>query len=383
MATEQYYLSVYFDDRAKRWEDRLVFHDPLFESLTTGIIALKSLRLEERYGLVFQAPKAELKAFTKKAQEMDVKNHLGLQPAPKAIEFLKQIANEAGVTVVYEQKGDSRRDQKAVAAVVANLSESIWSPYRVHKMLFELTPIMNQIMPQGLFVWPTWEIADDVPILRVLTGCGDPYTAERIGSFAFFSTQRGMEWFTKQFKGQNFKPHNNQVFVSYFCDPSMAETCVGEISLNAPLDAWCAVLISYLTKMDFQKPLHVFDGVTELKKTIDKMVNDSLLAARPKLELWDHCKVDGKNVARIKVMVPKVDIKGPVPEIYKQFKSEPVQPTEILDISKLGLPYSNSQIITQPLAAESALAHKNEIVEVEVLVASDLSRNELRFQLMI
>jgi hypothetical protein len=108
-------------------------------------------------------------------------------------------------------------------------------------------PILNRSLKDlEIFVWPTIEYTDDIPILRLLSGPGDPYTAERLGSFAFFSTQRGMEWYSKQFGKTDFEPHSGMVFVSYFCDLSMKETPECKLSLNSTNQAWVDAILSHL-----------------------------------------------------------------------------------------------------------------------------------------
>lgn len=53
IATDMVYTSIYIDPEGK---DRLVVHTPYFESEVPGIVALKSLRLEDVEGCVIGAP---------------------------------------------------------------------------------------------------------------------------------------------------------------------------------------------------------------------------------------------------------------------------------------------------------------------------------------
>lgn len=123
----------------------------------------------------------------------------------------------------------------------------IWTPARVHKKLGEVVSLLNEKWEaDGVFFQPTVEKEDDVPILRVLLGPGDPYTAERLGSFAFFSTARGMEWYEKQFGATNFCPHEGQVFVTYFCDIKMAECEAVRLSLYDDNSAWASSITGCL-----------------------------------------------------------------------------------------------------------------------------------------
>jgi hypothetical protein len=104
---------------------------------------------------------------------------------------------------------------------------------------------LNESCPPGvqLFFHPTREKEDDVPILRVLTGPQDPYTAERLGSLAFFSTQRGMEWYTKQFGPADFAPGQGMVYVTYFDDAKLIEEPVLIFNLQEDALSWATRIL--------------------------------------------------------------------------------------------------------------------------------------------
>ena len=52
VANEQAFQSIYLDPKPSSWEGRIVFHDPIFEDEIPGVIALKSLEMENLIGLV-------------------------------------------------------------------------------------------------------------------------------------------------------------------------------------------------------------------------------------------------------------------------------------------------------------------------------------------
>jgi len=162
--------------------------------------------------------------------------------------FPSSYANQWGAKL-YKRLGGkwkSAAHGSYFARLEASYNRLIWTPTQVHEKLAEVVPALNEKMPKGIFLQATFEANDDVPVVRVLLGPNDPYTAERLGSFAFYSTARGMEWFVKQ-KGNPmppFEPHQGTVVVTYFCDvePHNGEVLVGQINLAASLEAWCSLL---------------------------------------------------------------------------------------------------------------------------------------------
>ena len=242
IATEEYFQSIYLNAKTKNIDDKIVFHRPLFESLTTGIICLKSLRLESCLGLVLQAPKSILKSFGEKILESDKDKSISKRPVGEIFEKLKNEALQSGIAIVYEQRPDL--ENTAAAIDLSEGNPRPWAPQKVHEKISEITPIINnKLKDLGIFCWPTVEYTDDVPILRILTGPMDPYSAERLGSFAFFSTQRGMEWYLKQFGKTEFEPHKHQVYVTYFCDLEKKETPECILSLTDKPEKWADALL--------------------------------------------------------------------------------------------------------------------------------------------
>lgn len=135
-----------------------------------------------------------------------------------------------------------------IRAALPNLSQQVllWTPTQVHLKLAAVIPLVNFKMPKGVFLQHTQEMQDDIPIVRVLLGVGDPYTAERLGSFAFFSTQRGMEWYAKQFGATDFVPHSGMVYITYFDDREHKEEPAGLFNLFQSDQEWASQLLTLL-----------------------------------------------------------------------------------------------------------------------------------------
>jgi hypothetical protein len=144
--------------------------------------------------------------------------------------------------------GQPNRPFGSVTSAIPNLALETyaWSPAKVHEKLSQVVPIANQQMPPGMFLQHTLEKDDDVPIIRLLSGNGDPYTAERLGSFAFFSTQRGMEWFIKLFGPVPFIPQSGMVYLTYFDDRSHDEEPAGLLSMQDEDSVWASRLLTIL-----------------------------------------------------------------------------------------------------------------------------------------
>lgn len=104
--------------------------------------------------------------------------------------------------------------------------------------------LVNHKLPEQIFLQRTAESTDDVPVVRVLAGPRDPYTAERIGTLAFYSTQRGMEWYTKTSGPARFQPGKGMVFVTYFEDCTLHEEPVLELTLDDSDAVWTERIFS-------------------------------------------------------------------------------------------------------------------------------------------
>lgn len=119
-----------------------------------------------------------------------------------------------------------------------------WAPGAVYEKLSRVVELVNAQLPPRVFLQNTGETDDDVPVVRALVGPRDPYTAERFGSFAFYSTQRGMEWYLKNIGPANFVPNRGIVYVTWFSDRTRDETPVFELNLEQSDKTWAIALRS-------------------------------------------------------------------------------------------------------------------------------------------
>jgi len=102
-ANEQSYQSIYINPKAQNWQEVIVCHDPIFEDEIPGVIALKSLRLENCLGFVLGAPKNRIRYFREKIKELDTNESLGKQKPRDILKRLIALADEIGGSIVYIQ----------------------------------------------------------------------------------------------------------------------------------------------------------------------------------------------------------------------------------------------------------------------------------------
>ena len=96
MATEAKYQSMYFNPDAEA-EDRLIFHDPIFDDPTTGIMALKSTRLEDMDGMVLLGSQQTLRMLREKVKEKEFADE------DTTLDFLADLIKEMNLEVIYTQ----------------------------------------------------------------------------------------------------------------------------------------------------------------------------------------------------------------------------------------------------------------------------------------
>ena len=113
MSEDIKFQSLYFDPSAPE-ADRVVLHDPLLDDLVSGIIALKSLKLEDRDGIVVAGTAPFLTLFRKKLEALNPKSLSAL------VQALKALINPLNLKVAYGQ--GSLLDLKRQVASVAEAS---------------------------------------------------------------------------------------------------------------------------------------------------------------------------------------------------------------------------------------------------------------------
>ena len=114
VANEQAFQSIYLDPNVTHWEDRIVFHDPIFEDEMPGVIALKSLELEDLIGLVVAAPRNVLRNYREQVKEFDLLEKWCEEDPATIIAKLVKLAKELGAVISYEQLGQEVTKQRDV-----------------------------------------------------------------------------------------------------------------------------------------------------------------------------------------------------------------------------------------------------------------------------
>jgi len=104
IASDQSYQSIYINSNADNWQEAIVFHEPIFDDEIPGVIALKSLRLEDCLGFVLAAPKSRLRYFREKIKDLDANEQLGKKKPRDILNRLLQLSEEIDGTVVYIQE---------------------------------------------------------------------------------------------------------------------------------------------------------------------------------------------------------------------------------------------------------------------------------------
>ena len=105
-ANEQSFQAIYLDPDAKDWKDRIVFHEPIYQDEMPGVIALKSLELENLIGLVVAAPLNVLRHFRELVHDSDHAKGWGQEDAATIIAKLVKAAKDLGAVIAYEQLGN-------------------------------------------------------------------------------------------------------------------------------------------------------------------------------------------------------------------------------------------------------------------------------------
>lgn len=238
-SNEQRFLAVYYNPKADV-KKRLVFIEPIFEAAGPALIALQSYRLEHCSAVIICGSIDAIVNFIGNIEENDVEGEV----AKSGIAYLKDLAVGHGLNIYYHQDGGESPQKSDIVSAMQ------WTPFQVYESLVNVVKEVNELLPYGRFLQLFCEKDDDVPIVRMLLGPNDPFTAERVGSLAFFSTTRGMEWYMKQFGPTGFVPHQGMVYVTYYDDFTLSENPVGVFSLNS-IPSWCKEIFRVLVETGF------------------------------------------------------------------------------------------------------------------------------------
>lgn len=102
-ANIQAFQSVYLNPEAKSWKDTIILHDPIFQDEISGVIALKSYRLEDCLGLVLNAPLNRIRLFRDKIKKADNEEKWGKLEPEQILEKIMNLVTETGGTITYLQ----------------------------------------------------------------------------------------------------------------------------------------------------------------------------------------------------------------------------------------------------------------------------------------
>ena len=102
-ANTQAFQSVYINPKAEKWEDRIVLHDPIFQDEISGVIALKSYRLEDCLGFVLNAPISRIRYFRDTVKKGDKKEGWGKLEPEQILKKLTLLVDEIGGKITYLQ----------------------------------------------------------------------------------------------------------------------------------------------------------------------------------------------------------------------------------------------------------------------------------------
>lgn len=102
-ANTQAFQSVYINPTAEKWQDRIILHDPVFSDEISGVIALKSYRLEDCLGFVLSAPVSRIRYFRDKVKKADKKEEWGKLAPQVIMDRLVRLVDEIGGTITYMQ----------------------------------------------------------------------------------------------------------------------------------------------------------------------------------------------------------------------------------------------------------------------------------------
>ena len=100
------YQSLYIDQHAENIQDKIVFHDPIFDEEIAGVTALKCLRLEKSPGLVLSGSKSALRSYRKAVSDADYSGKLGKMDDIGIVSTLAKMASGYNITITYHQNVD-------------------------------------------------------------------------------------------------------------------------------------------------------------------------------------------------------------------------------------------------------------------------------------
>ena len=129
LANEQAFQSIYIDPHAEEWSERIVFLEPFFDTLPPAEMVFKTLRLEDKSGVVVSGPKASLIKLKEHISNADARDAIGKSSDEEIIRYLRELAQEKGLTIDFQRTADeARNDAKAQSLGFTKVGDVYVSP---------------------------------------------------------------------------------------------------------------------------------------------------------------------------------------------------------------------------------------------------------------
>lgn len=116
IANEQAFLTLYLKPNPESWKDKIVFIEPLFDTLPPAQMLFNTLRLENRAGLVVSGPKMSLVKFKEHLYEADNRNGIGKASDENILKFIMEEAKDKGLSVDFVQKANLKNKELLLAS---------------------------------------------------------------------------------------------------------------------------------------------------------------------------------------------------------------------------------------------------------------------------
>lgn len=129
LANEQAFQSIYVDPKAEKWSERIVFLEPFFDTLPPAEMVFKTLRLEDKSGVVVSGPKASLIKLKEHISNADARDAIGKSSDEEIITYLTELVNEKGLTIDFQRTAnEAKTDVKARSLGFTKVGDVYVSP---------------------------------------------------------------------------------------------------------------------------------------------------------------------------------------------------------------------------------------------------------------
>jgi hypothetical protein len=230
-ANEQMFQSFYLSP-SENWRERVVFHTPLVKNGITGVLVLKSLRLENLLGGVFSGPQPVLDAYRKKIENLDEAEQIGTLSDEEILDVLIQKATEENLTLHYVQAPESLRSKYEVDVALGLVNDDMDFVQRLENIHVEIE-----------------QAADIEPLSKVVYSFFDPVTKRNLIKYgpSYFDPSlptmddANLAFYEKRSPSSAVTPHNLnpvgkklwQALMAKFKDQIYKHATVGERWLAA------------------------------------------------------------------------------------------------------------------------------------------------------